>query len=469
MMRTNWSNFPLSTNITSSYRGDKELVAKENNEEPLHHNEWTNSTGYNGTRAFSMKDLCYLQYRDKKLNEGVYCDAIWDSFYCWPTTPAGKVAVRSCSEIFIRNQVPIRVETIDKAHAYRVCSESGDWLWGEWTNYTECLELLNQDNFSSDQIAVTYILFVGSLVSLLALILTLFIFCYFKSLHCPRLHVHQNLVIALIIHSLLLFVISTPGVFKDPTVFYRNAEWLCKTILSVKMYAAMASINWMFVEGLLLHSRITVSIFNMDTPFKLYYFIGWGLPTVFITSWAAITSQVQDTFCWQGYGKSHNIWLISGPMLLALVVNTFFLVNIVRILVTKLKMSASLEITQVRKAIKATALLFPLLGITHLLFCINPRDDAHLEMAYMIINAFLQSWQGVFVAVLYCFTNSEVQAAIRTAYLRRHQNWFHMHRRYFSQTSSTYMSNLEASVGENSHQKELPETKSFLQNKTDIK
>ncbi|XP_022250393.1 calcitonin gene-related peptide type 1 receptor-like isoform X3 [Limulus polyphemus] len=274
-MRTGWSNSPLSTNITSNYHDDKELQAKEENEEPFHHNGWTNSTDQNGTRTLSMKDLCYLQYRDKELNKGVYCDAIWDSFYCWPTTPAGKVAVRSCSEIFIHNEVPISVQTIDKAHAYRVCSESGDWLWGEWTNYTECLELLHQDNFSSDQIAVTYILFIGSLVSLLSLILTLCIFCHFKSLHCPRLHVHQNLVIALIIHSILLFIISTPGVLKDPTVFYRNIEWLCKAILSVKMYAAMASINWMFVEGLLLHSRITVSIFNMDTPFKLYYFIGW--------------------------------------------------------------------------------------------------------------------------------------------------------------------------------------------------
>lgn len=42
---------------------------------------------------------------------------------------------------------------------------------------------------------------------------------------------------------------------------------------------------------------------------------------------------------------------------------------------------------------KATALLFPLLGITHLLFCVNPRDDSKLEEAYMITNAVLQSSQ----------------------------------------------------------------------------
>ncbi|XP_022236199.1 corticotropin-releasing factor receptor 1-like [Limulus polyphemus] len=444
------------------------------------------STDQNGTRALTKREICHLQYRDETLNTGVFCEAIWDSFYCWPATPAGEMALRSCSEIFTHNHVPINVRTMEKAYAYRYCNENGDWLWGEWTNYTECLELLHQDNFSSDQIAVAYILFVGSIVSLVALILTLSIFCYFKSLHCPRLHVHQNLVIALIIHSILLFVISTPGVLQDPALSYGNIDWLCKSILSIKMYAAMASINWMFVEGLLLHSRITVSVFNMDTPFKLYYLLGWVLPAVFIISWAAVTAKVLDTPCWRGYGKSSYIWIITGPMLTALTINTIFLVNIVRILVTKLKMSVSIETAQVRKAIKATALLFPLLGITHLLFCINPRDHAYLEKAYMFTNAFFQSWQGVFVAVLYCFTNSEVQSALRNAYLRVnirwHQNTSHLARRYFSQTSTNYSANLEASIGERSHHKvspcanisllplhDPPETKQFPTDKNDVK
>ncbi|CAG2101859.1 unnamed protein product [Medioppia subpectinata] len=45
---------------------------------------------------------------------------------------------------------------------------------------------------------------------------------------------------------------------------------------NIKLYAALACINWMFIEGLLLHSRITISIFRKDAPFKLYYCVGWG-------------------------------------------------------------------------------------------------------------------------------------------------------------------------------------------------
>ncbi|GIX77770.1 corticotropin-releasing factor receptor 1 [Caerostris darwini] len=100
-----------------------------------------------------------------------------------------------------------------------------------------------------------------------------------------------------------------------------------------------------------------------------------------------------DTDCWEGYGRSPFVWIITGPMIGALGINLIFLVNIIRILVTKMKTSSTFEIVQIRRAMKATALLFPLLGITHLLFCVNPRDDSKLEEAYMITNAALQSSQ----------------------------------------------------------------------------
>lgn len=77
--------------------------------------------------------------------------------------------------------------------------------------------------------------------------------------------------------------------------------------------------------------------------------------------------------------------------------NCIFLVNIIRVLLTKLRLTVTMEIKQIRKAIKATALLFPLLGISHLLFCINPDDNGRLEDAYLIFNAFLQSSQVCFI------------------------------------------------------------------------
>ncbi|XP_054164606.1 corticotropin-releasing factor receptor 1-like [Oppia nitens] len=303
-----------------------------------------------------------------------------------------------------------------KPYAYRKCGNDGQWLWDNWTNYTECIQYLAPVVVPTVHLLVCYILFIFSIISLALLLATLFIYLYFTSLMCSRLRVHRNLVVALIMHSILMIVISYPSIFSINS--YRDIETLCKIVISLKLFAALSSINWMFIEGLLLHSRITTSIFRKDAPFKLYYCIGWGLPLLTTIIWCITMSYCWTSYCWTGYGDSIYVWIITGPMIAAIGINCIFLINIIRILVTKLRLTVNVETTQIRKAIKATALLFPLLGISHLLFCFNPGDNGNLENAYMITNAFLQSSQGMFVSILYCFLNTEVQTTLRNVYLR---------------------------------------------------
>lgn len=53
-------------------------------------------------------------------------------------------------------------------------------------------------------------------------------------------------------------------------------DFACKTILCVNLYATVASINWMFIQGVYLHGKLTTNVFDRPTPFKVYYVIGWG-------------------------------------------------------------------------------------------------------------------------------------------------------------------------------------------------
>ena len=46
-----------------------------------------------------------------------------------------------------------------------------------------------------------------------------------------------------------------------------------------------------------------------------------------------------------------------------------------------------------RKGIRATIVLFFFLGMSSLLFCINPRDSGIYEDAYMVTNAVLKGSQ----------------------------------------------------------------------------
>ncbi|MEQ2182261.1 hypothetical protein GOODEAATRI_020481, partial [Goodea atripinnis] len=87
-------------------------------------------------------------------------------------------------------------------------------------------------------------------------------------------------------------------------------------------------------------------------------------------------------------------------------INFVFLFNIVRILMTKLRASTTSETIQYRKAVKATLVLLPLLGITYMLFFVNPGgEDEVAQIVFIYFNSILESFQGFFVSVFYCFLN----------------------------------------------------------------
>lgn len=50
-------------------------------------------------------------------------------------------------------------------------------------------------------------------------------------------------------------------------------------------------------------------------------------------------------------------------------------------------------LTPLRKAVKATLVLLPLLGITYMLFFVNPGEDDLSQIVFIYFNSFLQSFQ----------------------------------------------------------------------------
>lgn len=90
--------------------------------------------------------------------------------------------------------------------------------------------------------------------------------------------------------------------------------------------------------------------------------------------------------------------------------NFIFLLNIIRVLIVKLRQSHTSDVEQVRKAVRAAVVLVPLLGITNILNMTEaPLDRTALEFAlWSYVTHFLTSFQGFFIALLYCFLNGEV-------------------------------------------------------------
>ncbi|XP_068852616.1 uncharacterized protein [Aphelocoma coerulescens] len=137
-----------------------------------------------------------------------------------------------------------------------------------------------------------------------------------------------------------------------------------------------------------------------------------GIPFPIIIAWAIGKLYYDDEKCW--FGKRAGVYtdyIYQGPMILVLLINFIFLFNIVRILMTKLRASTTSETIQYRKAVKATLVLLPLLGITYMLFFVNPGEDEISRIVFIYFNSFLESFQGFFVSVFYCFLNSETGMA----------------------------------------------------------
>uniref|UniRef100_T1JMX8 G-protein coupled receptors family 2 profile 1 domain-containing protein n=1 Tax=Strigamia maritima TaxID=126957 RepID=T1JMX8_STRMM len=74
------------------------------------------------------------------MSPGINCNSSYDSVYCWPTSPSNTLVSISCSDII--TQLPSHLNA-EQANAYRICDSSGQWLWGNWSNYSECLGLLD--------------------------------------------------------------------------------------------------------------------------------------------------------------------------------------------------------------------------------------------------------------------------------------------------------------------------------------
>ncbi|CAL8137212.1 unnamed protein product [Orchesella dallaii] len=381
--------------------------------------EWQKSQLEN-VRESGIRCLLNMWLNEKEATvKGTYCNATWDNVYCWPSTPPGEKISRPCSEILQEREGAVAHHIT--GNAFRVCQQNGTWLWGNWTDYTECADSYEEyiRTVAEERnlvVAVQHILFIGSFISIICLATAVFIFLYFKCLRCDRVTVHIHLMLALLLRSALLIVITEPFVFMR-TSHYRNVDWICKMVLSLNLYSTVASINWMFVQGVYLHSRMTTNVFDREAPLKLYYVIGWVLPFVLVGSYAVTLQTLHPVQCWKNYSERSEIWILLGPMVFALLVNLIFLINIMRILLTKVqRASATTDGDQFRRAVKATLVLFPLLGMNNLLFLYNPGGA--FNKYFIIFNTSFGSTQGIFVSIFYCFICQDVRKAIARRYQR---------------------------------------------------
>ncbi|XP_046674584.1 LOW QUALITY PROTEIN: calcitonin gene-related peptide type 1 receptor-like [Homalodisca vitripennis] len=363
----------------------------------------------------------------------VMCPREFDGWTCIiNATSAGDVAYFPCP-FFILGFDP-------KRYGLRVCLEDGSWFKHPesnktWSNYTTCVDM--EDLQLRTQ--VNFIYKTGYTVSLAALIISIIIFFYFKSLTCTRIQIHKNLFISLALNNCLWLIWYEAVVDNLPVLMENRIE--CQLLHILVQYFLVATYFWMFCEGLYLHTLLVVTFVTETKVMPFLYPIGWGVPALLVALYAVLRSSRREEklHCW--IHESLYSWTLSGPVCVSMLANLVFLINIVRLLLTKLhtglsspkqsfreslkhasfrsrrKASSTSQTPgppsgRTKKAVRATLILIPLLGLQYIVMPFRPEQGASWEAIYQIASAVIASCQGLCVALLFCFCNGEVIAAV---------------------------------------------------------
>nr|XP_056713100.1 vasoactive intestinal polypeptide receptor 2 [Euleptes europaea] len=356
---------------------------------------------------------CMEMIKNSKRADFKGCVGTWDNITCWHSAEIGEIVTVPCPKLF--SHFFSKPGNISKK-----CTRKG------WTDIFP--DFLLACGFTDiDESSTTFYVLVKSIytlghsASLVALTTGSIILCLFRKLHCTRNYIHLNLFLSFILRAISVLV-------KDEVLYSNTSPGHCpeeqpsligcKASLIFFQYCVMANFYWLLVEGLYLHILLMV-IFSPIRHFTIYLLIGWGIPTVFIIMWIISRIYLEDTGCWDTNEHSGPWWVIKLPILISILVNFILFISIIRILLQKLRSPdvGGNEQSQYKRLAKSTLLLIPLFGVHYMVFAVFPIPISHNYQ--IIFELCLGSFQGLVVAVLYCFLNSEVQAELK----RKWRSW----------------------------------------------
>nr|XP_030699067.1 glucagon receptor isoform X6 [Globicephala melas] len=361
------------------------------------------------------------------------CNRTFDKYSCWPDTPPNTTANISCPWYLPwHHKVQHRL-------VFKRCGPDGQWVRGPrgqpWRNASQCqmddkeLEVQKEvaKMYSSFQVMYT----VGYSLSLGALLLALAILLGLSKLHCTRNYIHVNLFASFVLKASSVLVIDTllktrysQRIGDDFSV----SVWLsdgavagCRVAAVFMQYGVVANYCWLLVEGVYLHSLLSFATIPERSCFPLYLGIGWGAPMLFVTPWVVVKCLFENIQCWTSNDNMGFWWILRFPVFLAILINFFIFIRILHLLVAKLQ-AHQMHYTDYKfRLAKSTLTLIPLLGVHEVVFAFVTDEHAQgtLRSAKLFFDLFLSSFQGLLVAVLYCFLNKEVQSEL----LRRWHRW----------------------------------------------
>uniref|UniRef100_A0A669C577 Vasoactive intestinal polypeptide receptor 2 n=1 Tax=Oreochromis niloticus TaxID=8128 RepID=A0A669C577_ORENI len=340
------------------------------------------------------------------------CVVSWDNVSCWPSAAVGDVLTLRCPTPFL---LIVYTQDGDPAVLHNRC-DSGSIIYDSISRkiiiilFCVCLQLVFYK-------AVQILSNLGHSLSIITLLTSTIIICLFRRLHCMRNYIHLNLFVSFILRAVAVLVKDTLLFsYGETTDCSRQPSLVgCKTSLIFFQYFILANFFWLLVEGLYLHMLLLV-LPTYSFRLSIYMLIGWGIPLVFIVAWIICRIYMEDTGCWEMNNTPIPNRVINWPIMASIIINFILFISIIRILVQKLRSCdvGGNDQSQYKRLAKSTLLLIPLFGVYYVVFfyLMEPENE-NVKQVKIFFDLGLGSFQGLIVAVLYCFLNSEVQSELR--------------------------------------------------------
>uniref|UniRef100_A0AAR2IYD9 G-protein coupled receptors family 2 profile 2 domain-containing protein n=1 Tax=Pygocentrus nattereri TaxID=42514 RepID=A0AAR2IYD9_PYGNA len=329
--------------------------------------------------------------------------------------------------------------TVQHGLVYLECDADGQWVKKKNTSECEPNDPDQRDMQHYGRILSKFraMYTVGYSLSLGALVLALGILVAFRKLHCMRNNIHMNLFASFILRASSILIkdalLERPSFNIDPGITNdMEMEWLvknetavgCRIAMVMMQYSIIANSYWLLVEGIYLHNLLAVTVLTEGNYFSIYLCIGWGAPLIVVLPWIIVKYLYENEECWEQNINMEYWWIIRSPILLAVLINFFIFIHIIKILVSKLRAHQMRYSDYKFRLAKSTLTLIPLLGIHQVLFSFVTDESTSngavsLRLTKLFIDLFFNSFQGLLVAILYCFVNKEVQSEI----LKRWKRW----------------------------------------------
>ncbi|XP_033881037.1 glucagon receptor isoform X2 [Acipenser ruthenus] len=363
---------------------------------------------------------------------GVFCNRTFDMYACWSDGLPNTTAKVPCPWYLPWH------DQVRNGFVFWYCGSDGQWLINSsgypLRDFSQC-ELDDSLRKAQEEqmrlLAYFRVMYtVGYSLSLGALTLALAILLSFRKLRCTRNNIHSNLFASFMLRAIsiltrdVLLLRQTRELrdHGDPTIMLSNQALTgCRLAQVLMQYCVGVNYYWLLVEGLYLHNLLVVMVFSEKSYFRCYLFIGWGTPVLFVVPWVVVRHLYEDTQCWEINENMSYWWIIRCPILVAILINFFIFIQIIHILISKLRAHQMRYTDYKFRLAKSTLTLIPLLGIHEVVFALLTEEQAKgtLRNVKFFFELFLNSFQGLLVAILYCFINTEVQSEIRKKWQRR--------------------------------------------------